>query len=394
MIPLAFFLATEARPVLPGDDTWRRPLPLSRQPQTATLEEAVTYGDYFTAIGAFLGKDHYQVVKAALEDTFHAQADMHNVGSLAVFLVKHGAFYHPAQVVVKYGEDEILFVVNVAVSSAGQDHIKNEFNLLARLFPAFAPPVVPKVYHLAEVPCRADMHLPMFSAQWLEGFCEFHISADHPENMSNLIVWGQDDTSFFLTIQQAEDAYRKIAGILTTGYSFFTFEQISAWHHAAGDFILKPVDSERVDVRLITIRKYAPLIANRHPEAATLVEGLLLFLINLTVRNRMDRLDGTGALAWASEYALNGTIFGFFSGLNRLVAKEDLPETFPDDFKNFIRAHSRDALFDLFSAVVDRIPATSPEHAFIQKRLKEHTELFYALLGAGRRTDQGVLDTR
>jgi hypothetical protein len=393
MISLAYFLATKTRPVLPGDDTWQRPLPLSRQPQTVTTEEVVTYGDYFTAIGAFLEKDHYRAVKAALEDAFHAQADLQYVGGLAVFLVKHGEFYHPARVVVKYGQAAISFVINMAISKTGRDHIKDEFSLLARLFPAFVPPAVPKVYHLDEVSCREDTRLPMFSAQWFEGFCEFHITAEPPEHMSNLIVWDQDDTSFLLTKPQAEDAYRKIAEILTTGYSFFTFEQISAWHHAAGDFILKPIDADRVDVRLITIRKYTPLIANRHPDAATLVEGLLLFLMNLTVRNRIDRLDGTGALAWAAEYALKGTILGFFSGLNRMVAKEDLPETFPCDFKNFIRAHSREALFDLFSAVVNQIPAASPEYAFIMKRLEEHADLFCVLLGTGKRDDHSDPDT-
>ena len=60
-LPLAFFLATPDEPVEPGDDTWQRPLPLSRHPvpaaSPATDEKAVTYGDYFTAIAGFLEKE-------------------------------------------------------------------------------------------------------------------------------------------------------------------------------------------------------------------------------------------------------------------------------------------------------------------------------------------------
>jgi len=220
--------------------------------------------------------------------------------------VKHGEFYHPARVVVKYGQGEFSFVVNVAISKTGRDHLRGEFNLLARLFPEFELPALPKVYQQAEIPSGDNTKLPMFSGQWFEGFCEFHITADHPENMSNLIVWDQDDTRFYLTRQQAEDVYRQVAFILTTAYKFFTFEQISAWHHAAGDFILKPIDTTRVDLRLITIRKYAPLIENAEPDPATLIEALLLirsiirkgYKLNITGRTVKEwiRDDSTSRL--------------------------------------------------------------------------------------------------
>ena len=398
---LEFFLSTKAAPVTPRDDIWDNPLPLSRRPQATDNHtshfKTVTYGEYFEAVGDFLKKNHYRAIRKALAGNFETDTVSERVDRLAVFLVKHGEFYHPARVVVKSGQNEFPFVVNVALSKPGRDHIKGEFNLLERLYSEFGPefgrPAVPKVYHLDEIPSGADKIIPMFIGQWFDGFCEFHITADHQANRSNLIVWGQDETSFFLTLKQAEDVYRKAAFILTTRYNFFTFEQISAWHHAAGDFILKPVDFARVDLRLITVRKYSPLIENKQPDPETLVEALLLFLINLTLRNRVDRLDGTGPLAWADDFALRGTIAGFFNGLRMIVSKEDLPETFPAEFKNYIQAHSRGALFDLFTAVADRIPDTSPEHDFIKKRLRKHADLFSSFLSAGNGADQGDTDT-
>jgi hypothetical protein len=396
-IPLAFFLATPDHPVIPGDDTWQLPLPLSRKSRAIKIsiadEATVSYGDYFTAVGRYLEKERYRSVKLALKDTFGRKTEQQNLQKLSVFLVKHGEFYHPARVVVKTGSGNRSFVVNVAISSAGRDHIKTEFNLLDGLYPVFEPPALPRVYDLDEIPSGPGRKIPMFSGQWFEGFCEFHLTADHPEGLSNLIVWGQDETRSFLTVEQAEDVYKQVAIILTTAYKFFTFEQISAWHHAAGDFILKPNDATRVDLRLITVRTYAPLIENAEPDPATLVEALLLFFLNLTLRNRLDRLDGTGALAWADDYALKGTILGFFKGLSRVANREDLPETFHDDFKNYIRAHSPETLFDLFSAVVDRIPGTSLEHDFMNKRLKKHADRFCTLLSVGDGPDQGDPDT-
>ena len=212
---------------------------------------------------------------------------------------------------------------------------------------------------------------------------EFHLTADYPEDKSNLIVWDQGETGFFLTRDQAEDVYRQVARILTTAYNFYTFEQISAWHHAAGDFILKPIDTHGVDLRLITIREYAPLIDNPDPDPAALVEGLLLFLINLSIRNRLDRLEGTGELAWADDYALQGTLGGFFDGLEVLAGKMELPEMFPDQFKSYIQAHSVEDLQALFSAVVDKIFPVSPERCFVETHLTAHTDLFHTFLAPG-----------
>ena len=384
-LPVAFFLATPDEPVEPGDDTWQRPLPLSRRPVPAavagTAEKAVTYGDYFTAIAGFLEKDHYQGVQSALADEPGPGGDASRVKALAVFLVKHGAFYHPARVVAATGRGPRPFVINVAVSKTGRERIRREFGLLKRLYRKTEHPVLPRVYDLAEMTCPNGQKLPMFSGQWLEGFCEFHLTGSPPDGLSNVIVWDPDGAPFYLTETQAENAFRQAAAILTSTYNFFTFEQIRAWHHAAGDFILKPLDTDRVDVRLITVRDYAPHIADAEPDPAALVEGLLLFFLNLTIRNRIDRHNGTGALAWADDYALKGTIEGFFSGLDMVIRNLGLPGSFAGEFKNYIQAHPPAALGDLFSALANRLPDTSPEHDFVKNRIGRHADLFRKFLG-------------
>ena len=327
-------------------------------------------------------KENYRAVMAPLAHGSQGAVAFEKVRGLAVFLVKHGEFYHPARVVIETGAGEHAFVINGAVSDAGRAHIVGEFKLLAGLYERFDTPVVPRVFHLDEPLADNGEVVPMFSAEWFDGFSEFHLTDEFPMNRSNVIVWETDETTYFLTPEQAMDVYMKVAFTLTTVYNFYTFEQISAWHHAAGDFIIRPIDAARVDLRLITIRRYIPLVDNPAPDAADLIDGLLLFLINLSIRNRLDRLDGTGDLGWAEEYALKGTIQGFFKGLSVMATKMELPGDFKDQFKNVLRCYQLDELQTLFKAVVDNIPAASPEREFLYARIATHANLFHSILAS------------
>ena len=77
----------------PGDDIWQTPLPLDRHqggPVTPPSKHAVTYGDYFQAIGAFLETDHFKMVADAVSchsvvpprdiEKIHIRADEINLG--------------------------------------------------------------------------------------------------------------------------------------------------------------------------------------------------------------------------------------------------------------------------------------------------------------------------
>jgi len=66
----------------------------------------------------------------------------------------------------------------------------------------------------------------------------------------------------------------------------------------------------------------------------------------------------------------------------------DLPQTFPTELRNYIQAHPPEALFDLFSAVVAKIPGTSPEYDFVMQRLEKHVDLFQSLLASGQPANQ------
>ena len=85
------------------------------------------------------------------------------------------------------------------------------------------------------------------------------------------------------------------AAILTGYFDTRSFAQIYPWHPAAGDFIAR-IAGDGVAVRLVAARQYGPLVG---PPDLPPEEALLFFFLNLTLRLRVDRLDGVGEVAWA-----------------------------------------------------------------------------------------------
>ena len=101
----------------------------------------------------------------------------------------------------------------------------------------------------------------MFLGEWFEGYNEFHISLDPADEKHKIIVWDHEHGNYFLSTDQTKALYRQAAKILTCYYNVETFEQISSWHHAAGDFVLK-CQNDEIDLKLITVRQYRPMFGN------------------------------------------------------------------------------------------------------------------------------------
>ena len=107
----------------------------------------------------------------------------------------------------------------------------------------------------------------------------------------------------FLSESQSEEIWRKAAYILTNFYDPKTFEEIFPWHHASGDFVASAVN-EQLDLKLITIRQYGPRLEFHEYSPENQVTAMALFLANLTIRMRLDRLDGVGEIVWAPDYSV------------------------------------------------------------------------------------------
>ena len=80
-------------------------------------------------------------------------------------------------------------------------------------------------------------------------------------------------------------------------------------------------------------RQYGPLIG---PEDLPWEEALLFFLLNLTLRIRLDRLDGVGEIAWADEGCLSPALEGFFLALEEKAKQGEFSEDLPKRFRKFL----------------------------------------------------------
>ena len=217
----------------------------------------------------------------------------------------------------------------------------------------------------------------MFLADWFAGYHEFHLSVDPENGSQRMALWDTDSGTVYLSESQVRDIYRQASMILTLYYDVETFEQIFPWHHAAGDFIVK-ADGESVDVKLVTARQYASMFDPSDDISSR--EALFFFLLNLSLRMRLDRLDGVGAVAWADDQCVHATLEGVMEGLRIKELRGDIPNDFFDTFIRDITSSSVEDLLHGFRALVDACDQSAPDIPVLRNRLEEHNLKFSGTL--------------
>jgi hypothetical protein len=358
-------------------------IPLDR-PGTAMVSEFPLIS-YFQMIQQVIEKGGYQNLLTALRTRLSCPVNLQDIREIRIFSEKHGSDYHPAKVEVGLPDQVISFAANVALTERGRFVLSNEFNILCSLNQEYDLCYLPKAYFLEE----ADPHsgaevgppFRVYLAEWLEGFHEFHLSIDPADGRQKIVLWDNHRHDHYLEEAFISSIYRETARILTRYYHLNTFSQIHPWHLAAGDFIAR-IENDRTEVRLVAARQYGPLIG---PEDLPWEEALFFFLLNLTLRIRLDRLDGVGEIAWAGEGCLRWTIEGFFLALEEKVERGEFTEDSPRRFQRFLRSLEMEDLEERLAALVEAYDPAAPDLPIIQAHSDRHLEAFFA---------QGLFDKR
>jgi len=385
----SYFLSNSDYPITPDRTIWKAPFPLSRKDvcgyPVKEDDVPISHGDYFHSVRSFLEQDRFEILASAVSQYLDRNIEPDEIQEIRICLEKHGEFYHPARIVVEMNGTEFSFVLNVAVSSAGNVFIRAEYEILQRLNIDFPSPFIPGVYGQGQVPIEGrKLTLRMFLGEWFEGFNEFHISTDKTDGKQKVLVWDPVHGDFFLSSDQAKELYSQAAMILTCYYDIETFEHISLWHHAAGDFVVKLQDG-KIDLRLITVRRYAPMFgeieAQEEASASQLMlEALLVFFLNLTLRMRLDRLDGIGDMTWADNVAVEGALDGFFRGLAMKAEDGIIPEPFVGFFQHYLSRCTQADLLDLSVSITNKFNPLAAEIAVINENLKAHTTVLFSAI--------------
>ena len=301
------------------------------------------------------------------------------------------------------------FVMNVAVTSRGKAGLSREFEVLQHLNTKHDFPFLPRTYFEGEAfygSGRGRDTMLMFLGDWLQGYHEFHLSVDKEDGSRKLVLWDTEKNPCHLSRPQAWQIYHQAARILTLYYNLETFEQIFPWHHAAGDFVVKTQDphpvlplegggfgwgsiaspqadhgnyeTKSMDVRLVTARQYAPML--ERSEGVSVHEGLLFFLLNLSVRMRLDRLDGVGAVAWADDHCVGATLEGFEEGLRIKQDRGFVDAGFVNGFLQYLCSLGKEDLSYRFHILIDACDQAAPDVPVIRCHLDRHISKFHLAL--------------
>jgi hypothetical protein len=383
-IPFIFGLGPHEPPVTKASELWSAPLPVNRRafglsPDGGAFDAHITYGDYFSAARDFLEQDQADALCCAVGRLAGLRVGPADVSRVAVYLVKHGAFYHPAWVQAKVCDRWWAMVLNVAVSANGRAILEHEFENLERLNREMTAPYWPRVFSQGCGRTPGGNRLPMFLGEWLDGFNEFHLSAGAGDNPARVVVWDDDQGKRNLTAFQVQELLRQAALILAYAYNPLTLEAVLDWHHAAGDFVVNR-DGVGLGVRLISVRRYAPMARIEQPDVADILDALLVYLVDISLRLRVDRSDGIGHAVCHPPQVMPAICLGFLQGIQAAAARRGLPEDFITIVRRFFALHDEQALLSMVDALLMKHASDDETRSLLQSEAGAHASALAQVL--------------
>jgi hypothetical protein len=376
-----FLLSDPHGDIEPSREDLDQPFLISPEEQHPFL----TLADYFEALQEFITRADGNLLRSALEK--QNPQDTNNLADISEVLIrseKHGAFYHIASIELVGLETQIKFALTTALSESAKASLNEEFAILQQLA-ELNPDFIPEVYCRESVTWKTDSGSETFLmvlGQWLEGYHEWHLGDDPDTGDRKIQLWDYANGYRFLSDAESYALLCQSATILTCYYNQASFRQIYPWHHGAGDFIVN-AESGAISVKLITTRQYEALVHFDQAEEADRLIAAIHFLLNLSLRMRLDRLDGIFEPAWFEEFAVHAAIEGFFAGLITTQAEGELLIGPVRDFLEILQSFDSQEILDMYGSLLE-IYADEDQDDFrlIQEKLPDHAvELYEALQG-------------
>jgi hypothetical protein len=345
---------------------------IDRPNGTAGSNYQITYRSYLESIETVLSQKWDQVMDAIAE--LHSD-DRFQIEEMRIITEKHGSDYHPARISVLTDQLTVSLVMNVALTERGRKGLTRECDVLRLLNDKFPARFVPKVYFLSEISLlrSLDSEIPirMFLGEWFDGYHEFHITDVGEKKSRSVVLWDMERGYREMSVSESQEIYRQAARILTYYYNMEDFSEIFPWHHAAGDFVAS-MSGDQIHVKLITTRQYTSRVSFSKDLSENRLEALMLFLANLTIRNRLDRLDGVREIVWADNRCLRATLEGFWDGLQMKVESGLCGNETLEQCRNMLSSISPEELTQIFAAVVSSYDPASPDLPVISDNLADH----------------------
>ena len=334
----------------------------------------LTLGDYFKVLQEFILAHNRDYLTDLIGAT--------GIEKLIIRSEKHGALYHIASIDLFHGEETKRFALCSAVTETGRNSLRHEFEIITNLNRETNLHYLPRTYCLTDIISSYDDKMPPILVtlmEWFEDYHEWHLQEDESSRQQRLIIWDQQNGYRFASDYEAREIYKQAAKIITLYYDFTSHRHIHPWHHAAGDFIVKTKD--KIELKLTTARGYDSIMDHWGADNIIPMTAAVYFFLNLTVRMRLDRQDGTGKLLWADERFINPVIDGFLESWvmkgNEEMELSDELKKLPDLLKSFSSDELEKLLYSLLPIYEKE---DSEEFAIIKNNLPQHALDLYKSL--------------
>lgn len=353
--------------------------PFRRTP--SQVHPFMTLGDYFDAIREFLLQDDAAPLRAASRGDPGLSPE--RIVDVSIRSEKHGALYHLASIDVATPEDSLRFALNTAVDKDIHPQLRSEYALLRTLNRAYPLSFLPAPLFLGGTAVRSAEgmgRLSMMLTEWLEGYHEWHLA--QYGRTQGICIWDYEKGLRRASEKEYCEIYRQASRILAYYYNLNDFRQIFPWHHGAGDFVVNTGGSG-VEVRLTTARGYQSIMDRIGARNADPMMALFYFFLNLSIKMRLDRLEGTGDPVWAGTRCVEALIRGFFESLYDLEDAGRYPAGLAADLLALLVSFRPEELKDTLYSLLPLYEAEAEDDfALIQDRVEVHVkELTEALQG-------------
>jgi hypothetical protein len=324
-------------------------------------------------------RDYFQCLQGFILDS---PLSTEPVEEILIRSEKHGTLSHVASVEIVGPGIGKKFAVSTAFSEPRKKLLLHEYETMKYLNQHFSYAFLPKVYLASEALCsnpEGKETVVMSVSQWLEGYHEWHLTADQ-EGKQDILVWDMEQGNRRVSSEEGRCIFREASRILTLYYDPKTYRQIYPWHHAAGDFVVKGAGQD-IQVKLTTARNYLSLISFPKRADTNRVTALVAFLLNMTVQMRLDRIGGVGEPLWAQEGFVSPCLEGFFGALQTMKAEGSLDLGEAPDLLTLLKRFSSEELQNIYSPLMESYREEKPEDfQVVQKNLNSHVATLWKAL--------------
>ncbi len=351
--------------ILLDDASLGRPLLLAPGRSHPTL----TLGHYFCGLAGF-ARTHAPFLLGNASTPCRPDV----VKRISIRSEKHGAYYHIARIDLTAAQGKHVTLAAVTPSSfRGEKGLNREYELLCDLNHRFETPFLPRTLLKGEVRFAGET-FPIMLLEWLDGFHEWHLMAEtgSDDRSVRAELWDTHRGYRILSPVECGEIYCCVSGILTCFYDRGTHRRIRSWSHAAGDFVIRS-DGTCVQAKLTTVREYECLDGLPEDRTVRSITALLYYFLELCLKMRLDKRNGTDEVLWAGEWCMDPILQGFFGALQWKEGVMEQHAAPLEEILSLFQSFSKNELHTVMESVLDSESVLDPEERqTVNLRLPAH----------------------